>query len=98
MKCDQSILKFLLVEVVPLERAGMPLIFPRGGAATCVSARMSKRLQMKSGLEFAGVYRQRQPRPCNPPIQNSYHGIQFHQSHLVVVGAAGFAFIILRHI
>jgi hypothetical protein len=50
--------------------------FPRRGAATCVSARMSKRFRMKSGLEFAGVYPQRsQGRPIRPPNcrpQNSY--------------------------
>jgi len=49
---------------------------------------------MNSWPAFVGLYRQRQPsrgiRPPNCPPRIRTHGIQFHLSCEMVVGAAGF--------
>jgi hypothetical protein len=42
-------------------------------AAAWVSTRRSKKREMNSGLEFIGLYRQRQPgQPTQLPTQDSY--------------------------
>ena len=69
------------------ERAGLRL------DRLCVDQEI-KEVRNEIRLEFAGVYRQRQINQPDPPTQLPTqirtHGIQFHQSCLMVVGAAGF--------